>query len=530
MKNKIILSLLMSFMLSITFSIPVFAQETGSLPVERGNVAAEEPQSENAALAQEQNNDATATENQGENPILPENNQTVAPEETWPTEFADVKPGEWYYDAIKFATEKRICKGVDANNFSPNSSLTRAMLVTMMYRYAGSPAVEGSVNFPDINTGEYYYKALIWATNNKIITGFPDGTFKPNTEIIRQDVATILSRFCITKGIAINGWLDLFDFNDAWGVLPYSQKSMQWAYSYGIMNGNGSGYIEPTGNATRAECAALIHRFNGIDLTKVPTSAPSLFNGNHVVHYDAMCEYLNTMTNMYPNIIKVSSAGKSEEGRDIKLVKLGTGNRYIYMQGNLHAREYISLNYLLEILDTYAHAYTTNTAFDGYNVRDLLSKFTIVMIPCANPDGQNIAIYGYNAAGNPSAVKGMYNPSGSHTDWKSNSQGVDLNRNFNCKWSTGSVKRPSNANYGGPRAESAVETRNIVNVLRSYPFETALDCHTAGDLIYYSDNACSSAYNAKAAPLASKLAAASNYKMQKTSVGAGAANYVRHTF
>ncbi|MEG2658686.1 MAG: S-layer homology domain-containing protein, partial [Clostridiales bacterium] len=144
MKNKIILSLLMSFMLSITFSIPVFAQETGSLPVERGNVAAEEPQSENAALAQEQNNDATATENQGENPILPENNQTVAPEETWPTEFADVKPGEWYYDAIKFATEKRICKGVDPNNFSPNSSLTRAMLVTMMYRYAGSPAVEGS--------------------------------------------------------------------------------------------------------------------------------------------------------------------------------------------------------------------------------------------------------------------------------------------------------------------------------------------------------------------------------------------------
>lgn len=494
--------------------MPVFAEEEAPMDTEEGRIIVTV------------DNDATALE-EGTKDTAPKND--AKPEEEWPTSFSDVGESDWFYDSVKFVAEKHIFAGTGEGKFSPNASLTRAMLVTIVYRYVGSPEVQGAVNFSDIDTNEYYYKALIWGVQNNIINGYPDGKFLPNTAISRQDVAVILCRVAKYKGIAVDGWLDLYDFSDGDNTMDYAKFAMRWAYSHGILTGKGGGIIAPLSNATRAECAKLIRYFDGADLAYYPTAVPSLFNGDHAVTYSAMCEYLDTMTKVYPNLIRVSNIGATEEGREMKQVAIGTGSRYIYMQGNLHAREYLALNYLLEILDSYSYAYATNAAFDGYNVRSLLSTFTIIMVPCANPDGQNIAINGYSAAANPSAVAAMYNPTGKYTQWKANAQGVDLNRNFPQKWTQGSTKRPAYMEYAGPSAGSAKEVQNIVRVFSSYNFETALDCHTAGNLLYYSDNDCSAAYANRAGALANRMAAVSGYRPATSTNGGGCSNYVRHT-
>ena len=180
-------------------------------------------------------------------------------EEIGTMNFTDVKTSDWFYDAVKYVYEQGIMAGTSTTKFSPNTNLTRGMVVTMLYRVEGEPTVTETNKFSDVKSGDYYYNAVRWAAKNGIVNGVTDKTFAPNTNITRQDLATILYRYVKEyKGQSANLGT-LTGFADASQVSDYASSAMKWAVGQGIINGS-NGSLLPKGNATRAQAAAMLQR------------------------------------------------------------------------------------------------------------------------------------------------------------------------------------------------------------------------------------------------------------------------------
>ena len=175
--------------------------------------------------------------------------------------FTDVKTSDWFYDEVKYVYEAGIMTGLSATKFGPNQTTTRGMIVTMLYRLEGSPEVEGMSIFRDVNPNAYFADAIKWAAKNKIVEGY-DGKFAPNDAITREQMATILYRYCKYKGYDVSAKGDLSVFTDAAQISDYAKDAMAWAVGIGLYNGRGDGTIvAPQDNATRAEVAAILMRF-----------------------------------------------------------------------------------------------------------------------------------------------------------------------------------------------------------------------------------------------------------------------------
>lgn len=172
--------------------------------------------------------------------------------------------GAWASDAIDFAYKWGLVNGTGEGTFSPDSTMTRAMLVTILYRSAGSPKVSGSCPFTDVPAGAYYYDAVIWAAENGIVTGTSATTFSPNRDVNREQVATFLHRYAKYNGenVAVTGTLN--GYADKSSVSQYAIEPVSWAVQHGYITSN-SGTSElllsPGGNATRAQVAVMLHRF-----------------------------------------------------------------------------------------------------------------------------------------------------------------------------------------------------------------------------------------------------------------------------
>ena len=175
--------------------------------------------------------------------------------------FADVSAYEWFYDDVYFAVSNGLFNGTDENTFSPNASMTRAMLVTVLYRLEGQPAVIGGSAFDDVKAGQWYTDAVIWATRNGIVNGLGDGKFGTNDSVTREQMAAILYRYAQNCGYDTTARADLNGFTDANKISTYAQEAMAWANTVGLINGRTTTSLAPTGTATRAEVAAIFHRF-----------------------------------------------------------------------------------------------------------------------------------------------------------------------------------------------------------------------------------------------------------------------------
>ena len=156
--------------------------------------------------------------------------------------------------------------GPDAGKFGPNDSITRGQIVTILWRQAGRPESNYSMNFTDVkNPGEYYFKAVRWAQENGIVTGYlagPDkGKFKPDANITREQLALILQRYSAYCGKDSTTQGDISKFPDAKKVSDWALTGMKWAVGVGIISGQGNGNLDPLGTATRAEAATMIMRF-----------------------------------------------------------------------------------------------------------------------------------------------------------------------------------------------------------------------------------------------------------------------------
>jgi hypothetical protein len=181
--------------------------------------------------------------------------------------FTDVKIGDWFYSAVNYAVYSNLFSGTSATTFSPNTAMTRGMFATVLHRLDGTPAVAGDVplaRFPDVPEGKYYSAAVVWAASNGIVTGGGDGKFSPDRAITREEMAVILTNYMDYKGLSFNLTMQYVLFADEDEISGYAKNSLQTLYKLGVISGNGGGGVSPKVAATRAQAAAILQKYAGL--------------------------------------------------------------------------------------------------------------------------------------------------------------------------------------------------------------------------------------------------------------------------
>jgi len=171
--------------------------------------------------------------------------------------FTDVRPGQWFHDAVSFVHENSIMTGTGTRTFSPNATLSRATVATVLYRMAGSPAVTFAPEFRDVQSGRWYSNAVIWAANHGIVEGF-GGRFAPDGNITREQLAVMLHRYARHMDYNMSDTA-LGGFPDTDTVSGWATEAMRWAVHHRLIQGDG-GNLNPRGTATRAQCATILMR------------------------------------------------------------------------------------------------------------------------------------------------------------------------------------------------------------------------------------------------------------------------------
>lgn len=177
--------------------------------------------------------------------------------------YTDVTTSDWYYTAVKYVTEQGIMNGTKPTRFDPDTTTTRAMLVTMINRLEGSPVCDGedAPAFNDVAEGSWYYEAVRWAAQQGIVTGYGNGNFGSEDTLTREDLAVILYRYAQVKGYDLTANKDLSAFADASSVSGYAKTAMEWAVSTGIITGVKPDTLSPKSGADRAQVATMLMRF-----------------------------------------------------------------------------------------------------------------------------------------------------------------------------------------------------------------------------------------------------------------------------
>ena len=175
--------------------------------------------------------------------------------------FDDVNEKDWFYNAVKYTYCNKIMSGLNGNTFSPSSKLTRGMLVTILHNMEGKPKVTGTSKFADVqNKNIYFYNAVVWASNNNVVSGYANGKFGPDDNITREQLTTILYNYCRYKGKYKTVHADYSKFTDNNKISDFAKWGMNWAVGNQIVNGS-NGKLNPQGTATRAEAAAMISNY-----------------------------------------------------------------------------------------------------------------------------------------------------------------------------------------------------------------------------------------------------------------------------
>lgn len=175
--------------------------------------------------------------------------------------FTDVAADSWYYDAAIYAYDNDIIQGMAWNKFAPDASMTRAMLVAMLYRMEGSPDVTGiSTSFKDLNA-DWYKNAVIWGQKNNIVSGVSSTSFEPDTLVTREQIAAFLYRYATYKNIDVSAQKELSDFKDGGTVSSYAVPALKWAVASGYISGFPGGELSPRGVGSRGQVASILYRF-----------------------------------------------------------------------------------------------------------------------------------------------------------------------------------------------------------------------------------------------------------------------------
>ena len=269
------------------------------------------------------------------------------------------------------------------------------------------------------------------------------------------------------------------------------------------------------------------------------TTAPvyeDVVNPNQTYSFEQMMADAQALSEQYPDLVQLGSIGQSVEGRELLLIRLGTGPKKLLLLGAHHAREYITATFLMETADEYARAAVTGGAYGEYDLAALLKKITVYIVPMVNPDGVNLVQNGVEAVKNPEKVKAMRMLKSSYSEWKANLNGVDLNRQYPCHWDVkaSNTDVPSSEMYKGTAPATEPEVKAVMALCNSNDFELAASFHTKGEVIYWADSGTEEAIAADAA-IAQSLADVTGYKLMPVSedpalYGAGFENWFRQEY
>ncbi|MEF9988401.1 MAG: S-layer homology domain-containing protein, partial [Christensenella sp.] len=179
----------------------------------------------------------------------------------WKNPFKDVATTDWFYNAVKFVNENKLMGGTTADTFNPDEETTRAMLVTVLYRMENEPTTDLS-SFEDVKADDYFAKAVAWAKANNIVSGATNTQFAPNDKITREQVAAIMFRYAKYKGNGpVGAWAIRMDYTDLAEISDYASEAVMFCTMKNIMSGKGNNTFAPKDNATRAEIAAILQRY-----------------------------------------------------------------------------------------------------------------------------------------------------------------------------------------------------------------------------------------------------------------------------
>ena len=178
------------------------------------------------------------------------------------TKFNDVSANDWFASAVDYVTGKGMMNGTADNTFSPKANTTRGMVVTVLYRLENQPSTSAA-SFTDVASGAYYANAVAWANANGIVSGYGSGKFGPNDKVTREQLAAILYRYAQYKkyDVSVGEDTNILFYNDAQSISSYAIPAIQWACGAGVVTGKSGNKLDPKGNATRAEVAAMLMRF-----------------------------------------------------------------------------------------------------------------------------------------------------------------------------------------------------------------------------------------------------------------------------
>ena len=193
--------------------------------------------------------------------------QTEEPDEPSGTQdenvFSDVSSSAWYAEAVNYVYENGLMTGISSTQFAPNNTLTRAMVVQTLYAMANKPAVSGSENFTDVSSGDWFADAVTWASANGIVSGYNATQFAPNDPLTREQLALILYGYAQMRGYnTTQSGTSIQEFTDYGSISAWALEAMDWAVNAGLLSGKGNGVLDPTGTATRAEVAQILMNFS----------------------------------------------------------------------------------------------------------------------------------------------------------------------------------------------------------------------------------------------------------------------------
>ena len=265
-----------------------------------------------------------------------------------------------------------------------------------------------------------------------------------------------------------------------------------------------------------------------VPVTQPTEGKKSLVDYTLTSTYETVDRQISDLCSAYPDLIKRESIGKSVRGRDIYLMTLGRGEKKICVVGAMHAREHITTSYLMRCIEDYAAGYYSQSGWlDGYNVRNLLDKYTLYIVPNCNPDGTEIVLSGESPATQViTTSKGAY---------KANANGVNLNRNFPFGFGTYEKMStlPHESTFPGQFAASEPETQALISLCEENSFELVLSFHIQGECVYWSDAINVNTANSEL--LADRISKAYGFYKCPTSTelslfGGGFENWFRYTF
>jgi hypothetical protein len=273
--------------------------------------------------------------------------------------------------------------------------------------------------------------------------------------------------------------------------------------------------------------------------TPTSTAAPTyedIVNPDQTYNYEQMMADAQNLAEQYPDLIQIDSIGQSVEGRELLLIKLGTGPKKLLLLGAHHAREYITATFLMETADEYARACTTDGQYGDYDLAAMFKDVTVYIVPMVNPDGVNLVQNGVDAVKDPEKVKSMRMMKDGYSEWKANINGVDLNRQYPCHWDekASNTDVPSSEMYKGTAPATEPEVQAVMALCNSTDFVLAASFHSKGEVIYWADSGTEDAIPA-GSTIAQSLADVTGYNLMPVSedpavYGAGFENWFRQDF